>query len=84
MRQSSLGQLLASSDELLRRRSTYAPDPAQVEQVKALVALVDGVRTQSEIADALHAAHAGLFPDGRSALAWVTRRLASLAEGEDA
>jgi protein arginine N-methyltransferase 1 len=80
MRQSSLGQLLTTTEERGRRLATHVPGAAEVGRTRALLALVDGTRTQAQIAELLSEDHPGWFTGQHEALAWVTHILVSLAE----
>lgn len=78
MRQSTLGTLLMTPEELARRRADFRPNVNRTHPVRELLDLADGTRTMSDIATAIAASRAGRFSNDPEALAWVTRRIAEL------
>lgn len=80
MRQSTLGAMLRSPDELARLDRTYRPPPAALAAARELLDLADGTRSLEEMAIALARRDPGRFADERAALAWVTQRMTALAD----
>ncbi len=80
MRQSALGALLIDPATMQRRKGSHVPAPGTTGQVAELLDLVDGSRSQWEIARELTRLHPGRFRSDAEALTWVTEVLGALEQ----
>ena len=82
-RQSTLASAVGSLPALLRRRAAHTPVPgAAAALVNALMALADGTRSYSQIADALHNDFPGRFRDREDALGFAVGHVAQLEDDD--